>query len=461
MSCVLELLRSRFWPRAAALALMTIGVAACSGEVSRFSEGTYAPRGNSDTTGSVPPAQVAPAGRVESQPLPPQVASPGAPSSAGISGGGRGLASYSPATSYSSPGPALSPARPSASVAPDVTGSVAAPKPASSNWSWDGGTAITVVQGDTIDGIARRYGVPASVIIQANNITPPATIHAGQQLVIPRYSNSSASAAVPATGPASAAPKSAAAKPLGKPAASPAGNPGVHVVAQGETLSRISRLYGKPVNDIAKANNMQVTSPLKIGDRLMIPGVRVSAAKPNATPIKSTPAVAQPKPVAATAPKEPEPSQSASMVAPVADTPPATDGVKSAEGTGALPKFRWPANGRVIAAFGPSTNGQQNDGINIALPENTPVKAAEDGVVAYAGNELKGYGNLVLVRHPNGYVTAYAHAKELLVKRGDQVKRGQPIARSGQTGNVTAPQLHFEIRKGASPLDPMRFLNGA
>ena len=132
-----------------------------------------------------------------------------------------------------------------------------------------------------------------------------------------------------------------------------------------------------------------------------------------------------------------------------------------AEGTGPVPKFRWPANGRVIAGYGPTTNGQQNDGINIALPENTPVKAAEDGVVAYAGNELKGYGNLVLVRHPNGYVTAYAHTKELLVKRGDQVKRGQVIARSGQTGNVNAPQLHFEIRKGASPLDPTRFLNGA
>ena len=115
----------------------------------------------------------------------------------------------------------------------------------------------------------------------------------------------------------------------------------------------------------------------------------------------------------------------------------------------------------MIAGYGTDPKGQQNDGINIALPENTPIKAAEDGDVAYAGNELKGYGNLVLVRHPNGYVTAYAHAKELLVKRGDKVKRGQVIARSGQSGNVTAPQLHFEIRKGASPLDPMRFLNGA
>jgi len=104
--------------------------------------------------------------------------------------------------------------------------------------------------------------------------------------------------------------------------------------------------------------------------------------------------------------------------------------------------------------------GQTNDGINIALPEGTPIKAAEDGVVAYAGNELKGYGNLVLIRHADGYVTAYAHAKELLVKRGDPIKRGQTIARAGQTGNVDAPQLHFEIRKGPAPIDPMPHLSG-
>ena len=92
------------------------------------------------------------------------------------------------------------------------------------------------------------------------------------------------------------------------------------------------------------------------------------------------------------------------------------------------------------------------------MPEGTPVKASDDGVVAYAGNELKGYGNLVLVRHSNGYVTAYAHASELMVKRGDSVKRGQMIAKSGQTGNVSSPQLHFEIRKGATPVDPMQHL---
>ncbi len=236
---------------------------------------------------------------------------------------------------------------------------------------------------------------------------------------------------------------------------SPAGSPGVHMVAQGETLSRIARLYKKPMSEIAKANSIQVSARLNVGDRLVIPGVRTSSANP-----KISPMVSEAKPAPSTTPKGAESMPSASVYTPVAESPPAKNS-KSADATAALPKFRWPANGRVIAAFGPTTHGQQNDGINIALPENTPVKAAEEGVVAYAGSELKGYGNLVLVRHPNGYVTAYAHAKELLVKRGEQVKRGQVIARSGQSGNVNAPQLHFEVRKGASPLDPIKFLNGA
>ena len=112
-------------------------------------------------------------------------------------------------------------------------------------------------------------------------------------------------------------------------------------------------------------------------------------------------------------------------------------------------------HGRIIAGFGPKTDGQQNDGINLAVPEGTPVKAAEDGVVAYAGNELKGYGNLVLVRHANGYVTAYAHASEILVKRGDPIKRGQMIARSGQTGNVdgAAAALRDPQGRGAGRSD--------
>ena len=135
--------------------------------------------------------------------------------------------------------------------------------------------------------------------------------------------------------------------------------------------------------------------------------------------------------------------------------------VKTAEPSGAMPSFRWPVRGRVIAGFGSKPNGTQNDGINLAVPEGTPIKAADDGVVAYAGNELKGYGNLVLIRHTNGFVSAYAHASELMVKRGDTVKRGQVIAHAGQTGNVTSPQLHFEIRKGSTPVDPTQYLGGA
>jgi murein DD-endopeptidase MepM/ murein hydrolase activator NlpD len=434
MSRVVELLRSRLWPRTAALALIAVGAAACSSETTRFNDNPFGSRGAPEATGSIPQAQVAPGGRVESGPLPPQ---PGVPAAGGIAGGGRGMASYTPSAV------AKSPAQPGA--APEVTGSVAKPAP-SGSWTWDGGKPITVGAGDTVDGIARRYGVPASAIMAANNLTPPATIQAGQQLVIPRYRPAATAAA------AAPAPAPVARKPVAT-ISSPAGKPGVHVVAHGETLSRISRLYGKPVGEIAKANNIAPTAKLSVGDRLVIPGVRVSAAKSNA--VNATP-VAQAKPAA---PTEPETVQTASMVTPVADAPGPKDAVKAADG--ALPKFRWPANGRVITGFGPSPNGQQNDGINIALPENTPVKAAEDGVVAYAGSELKGYGNLVLVRHSNGFVTAYAHAKELTVKRGDQVKRGQVIARSGQTGSVNAPQLHFEIRKGAAPLDPMPFLNGA
>jgi len=408
-----EMLRSRFSPRAVVLALVSVGVAACSADTSRFNDNPFASHSNPELTASMPQAQTAQAPQPRS------------------------------ATSVAANSTAAGPGRPGAS---EVTGSVLRKPGSSGNWSWDGGTAVTVAVGETIDTIARRHGVPASVIMQANNITAPATLYPGQRLVIPRYKSSRvATATAPAPRPA---------VPTPAPVASPAGNANVHVVAAGDTLSKIAHRYHKSVNEIAKANNIQPTATLNVGDRLTIPGAQPAPVKASASP-PAAPA----KPIASAAPKEAEPAQNVNVVAPTDQLD--KEAAKVAEGTGAVPKFRWPANGRVIAGYGPTTNGQQNDGINIALPENTPVKAAEDGVVAYAGNELKGYGNLVLVRHPNGYVTAYAHTKELLVKRGDQVKRGQVIARSGQTGNVNAPQLHFEIRKGASPLDPTRFLNGA
>ena len=415
---VTKMLRSRLFPRAAVLALVAAGVAACSSDMSRFNDNPFASLSHPDTTASIPQAQTA-----------------------------------QPQQSAAATGTSNSKVMAANSPAGEGSGSVAGKS--SGNWTRDGGTAVTVAAGDSVETIARRYGVPASAIMQANNITAPATLHPGQRLVIPRYASTRVASAT--------APRPAAAQPV--PAVNGGGNAGVHVVAVGDTLSKISHRYHKSAHEIAKANNIDATATLNIGDRLIIPGAQASVVKTSApapAPQPKTVVASAPQAktvVASAAPKEVEPAPSANVVAPT--DPLDKEAAKLAEGNGAVPKFRWPANGRVIASYGPTTNGQQNDGINIAVPENTPVKAAEDGVVAYAGNELKGYGNLVLVRHPNGYVTAYAHTKELLVKRGDQVKRGQVIARSGQTGNVNAPQLHFEIRKGASPLDPTRFLNGA
>ncbi len=446
-------------PRAVVLAVIAIGAAGCSSETTRFNDNPF--RSSSvEATGSVPPAQPAPVARVESNALPPPAA--GAPATVaagtGVSGGGRGLASYHPGTQPAAP-------------APEITGSVQAPPPATKptgHWTWDGGTAVTVAQGETVSVIARRHGVPVSAIMQANNLAHEQAIYPGQRLVIPRYSSAStpAASAAPAARSASNAPRKPAAPAVGalSGAPGPATGPGVHVVAAGDTLTKIAKHYGKSVAEIARANKIEPHATLKIGERITIPGMRTSkthqkdapklaSAKPAASPPAKTPAPKQ----AAAAPTEPP--QSASVVTPAAETPaPATGSTKAADG--APPTFRWPVKGRIIAGFGPKTNGQQNDGINLAVPEGTPVKASEDGVVAYAGNELKGYGNLVLVRHANGYVTAYAHAKELMVKRGDHIKRGQVIAKSGQSGNVDAPQLHFEIRKGPTPLDPMPMLSG-
>ncbi len=449
MSCVVELLRSWSHPRAIVLTAIAIGAAGCSSESIRFNDSPFSSQSApSEVTGSVPAARTAPVGRVETSSLPPPAASRPASTAAtsGVAGGGRGLANYQPGTSAN----------------PEVTGSVPAPAPhAPTNngqWSWDGGTAVTVARGETVEVIARRHGVPTSAILQANNLGAGQAIYPGQRLVIPRYNQAAAPASRPSI---------AAAKPA------PANGLGVHIVAPGETLSKISRIYKKSLVELAKANNIQPQATLHIGDKIIIPGLRTSSA-----PHKDAPKVADAKPLGAPAPKataaaakappgkpvkqavaSSEPTQSAAVVTPTSETPAATTGaVKAAEG--APPSFRWPVKARVIAGFGPRPNGQQNDGINLAVPEGTAVKAAEDGVVAYAGSELKGYGNLVLVRHANGYVTAYAHAKELMVKRGDPIKRGQVIAKSGQTGNVDAPQLHFEIRKGPAPMDPMPMLSG-
>jgi murein DD-endopeptidase MepM/ murein hydrolase activator NlpD len=450
MSRVVELLCSRRVPHVAALALMSIGFAGCSADMSnRLSQNSFSNPFASQTeaTGAVPapaverrelPQYARPQSQYQSSALPPPVAAPQSypTGSTGVSGGGRGLASYAP--------PTHQPLETTGSIAPR---SVAATRPAA-----PAGTTIIVGTSDTLDTLSQRYHVSPAAILQANGYKGPRALSPGQQLIIPHPSVAAVAAA-----PALAAPAS-------KAVAAPSAPASVHVVNRGDTLLSIAHRNHVPVAELAKANSLDPSAKLKLGTKLTVPGAKTAAVAPAAAPAAM--AAAQPAAVLAPATKMAAaggPPQSARL-AQATTTPEDTkveSPVKAAEATGALPTFRWPVRGKVITSYGAKTNGKANDGINLAVPEGTPVKAAEDGVVAYSGNELKGYGNLVLVRHSNGYVTAYAHASELLVKRGDAIKRGQIIAKSGQSGEVGSPQLHFEIRKGSSPVDPLQFLNGA
>jgi murein DD-endopeptidase MepM/ murein hydrolase activator NlpD len=370
----------------------------------------------------------------------------------GVSGGGRGVGSYAP------------PAQPRLETTATVPSrSVAAAQPA-------GGTKIIVGTSDTLDVLAKRYHVTPQAILAANGYKGPRTLSPGQQLIIPHPGATAAAPApapAPALAPVAAAPAMA---PAAKPVAAVAAPPSTHFVNHGDTLASIARKNHISAAELARANGLDPSAKLKLGTRLTVPGAKTAAvaAPVAAAPVAAAPVAGTLQPVAAA----PAPAMKMAAAAPVqsarlaqatanVEEKPAETPAKAAEATGALPTFRWPVRGKVVTSYGAKTNGKSNDGINLAVPEGTPVKAAEDGVVAYSGNELKGYGNLVLVRHSNGYVTAYAHASELLVKRGDTIKRGQVIAKSGQSGEVASPQLHFEIRKGSNPVDPLQFLNGA
>ena len=234
-----------------------------------------------------------------------------------------------------------------------------------------------------------------------------------------------------------------------------------YTVAKGDTLFSLGRKYNVSPFAIAEANGLSKNKALTVGKTLTIPAKAVVATAeklPNkaAEAPKTDVAQTSVKKGTLTLPKD-QPAEKVAAVEP-APTKPVTAPAAATPSDAQL-SMRWPARGKIISGFGSKPNGMKNEGINIAMPEGTNVQAAEGGVVAYAGNELKGYGNLVLVRHPGGYVTAYAHTSQILVKKGDTVKRGDVIAKSGSTGAVQSPQLHFEVRKGATALDPATFLN--
>lgn len=424
--------RSRAWPRVAVLGLIGIAAAGCS-DSARFT---------SD--------------RVAYRPLPPAEVTGSIPQQAGAS----------PVVAQSLPAPPVAANRGGYSYGRDYAGSYKSPEPRSTRWhyasspaatssvghaGWGGEYSVVVRRGETLASIARENHVSLAAIMRANGIRNPADIRPGQRIDIPRHTASEEPHA------------SVAASRAPEPRAS--GN--VHVVARGETLISIARRHDMSLSALARLNHISPYTKLAVGDRVIVPGGRheqVARRETAPAPRYETsrparaPEVAKPRTMPAQTVAS-VPTQSVRVAKPEVEA--AEQSVtQKAEPAGGMPSFRWPVKGRIIARFGREPNGTQNDGINLAVPEGTPIKAADDGVVAYAGNELKGYGNLVLIRHSDGYVTAYANASKLLVSRGEHVKRGQVIARAGQTGNVTSPQLHFEIRKGSTPVDPTKYLGG-
>jgi murein DD-endopeptidase MepM/ murein hydrolase activator NlpD len=282
--------------------------------------------------------------------------------------------------------------------------------PGAGAWSVERGTPVVVGQSETLESLSRRYGVPSDALLNVNGLSSAAMVKPGAHIVIPTYN--------------------------AQGGASPAGAK----LADRQTSRNTARLT--PPRPIAKPSPARGSEMAKLTPAVK-PGVGAQPVLPAAalTPATGKGTVRRP---------DVDPTPTASL------TPLPSASAPAEEKPAINPEFRWPVRGRVIQAF----KSGANDGINIAVPEGTSVKAAENGTVVYAGSELKGYGNLVLIRHPNGFTTAYANNGEISVKRGDQVKRGQIIAKSGQSGNVASPQLHFELRKGSTPIDPSSYLAG-
>src|SRR5579859_4086325 len=299
--------------------------------------------------------------------------------------------------------------------------------------------------GDTIYSVARTYGVQASTLVATNHLQPPYTIFSGTVLVLPPQAASSGgySASIVAT-------------PLPPPGQG-APQPSATMAAQSAPLPPVPPPAQRPMPPQQSAGGGITATPLAPPSAPPAPvaqppvsGPQVLAPAPTVPPAPSPPTAGLPPPPAAALPSAPAPAPAPAVTAP-APTP--SDQTASLSLPPPPPRsgrsFLWPVQGEVLSKYGPMSGGTQNDGINIKAPEGTPVLAADAGTVAYAGNELRGYGNLILIKHADGWMTAYAHNSRLLVTRGQKVQRGQVIARVGATGAVTEPQLHFEVRRGS------------
>jgi murein DD-endopeptidase MepM/ murein hydrolase activator NlpD len=382
-------------------------------------------------------------------------------------------------------------ARPSPSVsggapipAPEATGSIRPTRPdpvggSSVGWTAVGGSPVIVGDADDSATLSRRYGVPESALLSANGLRSRSDVHANMRIVIPVYNANGETKSARAdqeerdtakarraakaddeerdaakarrtakaddeerdTAKARRVKRESADDSEDEPKKSDRADPGQKkhkADAKKERDDDADAGDGKSDKKVAKADKPEKHEKIAKAEKEPAKSEKAAEAKPAPEVAKADP----PK-----AAKKPEDHM------PVASVAPSPDASAYAAENG---QFRWPARGRIIQGF--KSGG--NDGINIALPEGTSVRAAEDGKVAYAGSALKGYGNLVLIRHSNGFVSAYANNGSLDVKQGETVKRGQVIAKSGATGDVSTPQLHFELRRGQTPVDPTSYLAG-
>ncbi|MFZ2100632.1 MAG: peptidoglycan DD-metalloendopeptidase family protein [Oricola sp.] len=491
-----------------AATILSIGglVAGCSSDAVRFSDGFYTgaiptqaearaqspqtygqpnydPGADQTTTGSISPQPVQrtmlPRPSDAKSPVPHPVASV-QPVAAPVGTPAYGApANVSPITTSS-----IAPAQERfGSAAPQATARSEATS--KEGWSTAGATQVTMREGETVYNLAKRYGVPANAIMEANGISDPKSVLPGQRLLIPTYVYSrTAGVSTPDRNPSTIAASSSIGnrnsaamakapapqlRPVGQTVASASAPAraavieagGRYTVVASDTLSGIARRTGASVGAIKQVNSMS-TDTVRLGQKLIIPGLSASepsqvAMAKNIDPMTTgsvKPAATAPNGVTGYTP----PSQAAKTTEGSITKIETQASVKAPEATG-VSAMRWPVQGRVINAFGSNNGGKPNDGIDISVPNGTPVKAAENGVVIYAGDGLKELGKTILVRHSDGLVTVYGHVSGIDVKRGETVKRGQQIAASGMSGAAKQPQLHFEVRKNSTPVNPATYLN--
>jgi murein DD-endopeptidase MepM/ murein hydrolase activator NlpD len=262
---------------------------------------------------------------------------------------------------------------------------------------------VTVGKGETLYGVSRRTGVAVPDLALANKLMLPYTLETGQTVIVPavRY----------------------------------------YIVQPGETASKIARDRGVTLMQIAALNKLDDKYAVKLGQKLRLP---LDIILPPTAEENQTAFVLSEKTPLPDKASETQVAENAKPAPPATALP--------------IPVFAWPLEGKILSGFGAKPNGQFNDGVNIAARTGQSVRAAADGEIVFASNQLKGFGNLLLIRHKNGWLSAYAHNETLLVKKGMQVQRGEVVARAGATGAVRTAQLHFEIRYNRKPVNPMRIL---